>query len=103
MLSLFEFERKSGILVLTRDGEVARLYVSEGKVLKVDSSLANGTNALPKQRLMSLLDWQVGQFEFSPCAIGGRDELNTTITAVLLEHARVRDEQSPDKTSKVRR
>jgi CheY-like chemotaxis protein len=103
LLSLFEFERKSGILLLLRDGEIGRLFVSEGKVLKVESSASNGTNRIPKQRLMQLLDWQVGQFEFSPCAIGGRDELDTSITAVLLEHARMRDEQSPDKTSKVRR
>jgi CheY-like chemotaxis protein len=100
LLSLFEFERKSGILLLLRDGEIARLFVSEGKVLKVEANTGNGA---PKQRLMSLLDWQAGQFEFSPCAIGGRDELNASITAMLLEHARVRDEQTPDKTSKVRR
>jgi CheY-like chemotaxis protein len=100
LLSLFEFERKSGILLLLRDGEIARLFVSEGKVLKVEASVGNGA---PKQRLMALLDWHAGQFEFSPCTIGGRDELNTSITQLLLEHARVNDEQNPDRTSKLRR
>jgi CheY-like chemotaxis protein len=100
LLSLFEFERKSGILLLLRDGEIARLFVSEGRVLKVEGSMKNGIT--PKQRLMTLLDWQVGQFEFSPCVIGGRDELNTSITQMLLEHARTSDEQSPEKTSKIR-
>jgi len=100
LLSLFEFERKSGILLLLRDGEIARLFVSEGRVLKVEGTMGNG---VPKQRLMMLLDWHVGQFEFSPCSIGGRDELNTSVTQLLLEHARTRDEQSPDKTTKVRR
>ena len=100
LLSLFEFERKSGILLLLRDGEIARLFVSEGKILKVEANTGNGA---PKQRLMALLDWQVGQFEFSPCSIGGRDELHTTVTQLLLEHARTSDEQSPDKTTKVRR
>jgi CheY-like chemotaxis protein len=100
LLSLFEFERKSGILLLLRDGELARLFVSEGKILKVESSAASGA---PREKLMRLLDWHVGQFEFSPCAIGGRDELNVSVTAVLLEHARVRDEADADKTSKVRR
>jgi CheY-like chemotaxis protein len=99
LLSLFEFERKSGVLLLLRDGEIARLFVSEGRLLKVEGTIGNG---VPKQRLMTLLDWQAGQFEFSPCTIGGRDELNTSITQLLLEHARTRDEQSPDKT-KVRR
>jgi CheY-like chemotaxis protein/Tfp pilus assembly protein PilZ len=100
LLSLFEFERKSGILLLLRDGEIARVFVSEGKLLKVETSATIGAQ---KQRLMSLLDWQAGTFEFSPCAIGGRDELNTTVTQVLLEHARTRDEQQPAATSKVRR
>jgi len=91
LLSLFEFERKSGILSLVRDGENVRLFVAEGRVLTVESNLGN--NGAPKQRLMELLDWPGGQFEFSPCAIGGRDEVNTSITQVLLEHARSQDEQ----------
>ena len=108
LLSLFEFERKSGILLLLRDGEIARLFVSEGKILKVETSAGNGVPKVPRLRLMGLLDWQVGQFEFSPCAIGGKDELNASVTAMLLEHARLRDEGdarkgSPEKTSKVRR
>jgi CheY-like chemotaxis protein len=103
LLSLFEFERKSGILLLLRDGEIARLFVSEGRVLKVEGNIGNGA---PRQRLMSLLDWDAGQFEFSPCSIGGRDELHTSITQLLLEHARTHDEQTPKKPSetiKVRR
>jgi CheY-like chemotaxis protein len=107
LLSLFEFERKSGVLLLLRDGDIARVFVSDGKVLKVELSNGNGA---PRQRLMSLLDWRDGQFEFSPCAIGGNDELQITVTQILLEHARVRDEQtaSPrrgadDKTTKLTR
>lgn len=100
LLSLFEFERKSGILLVLRDGEIGRLFVSEGRLLKVEGNMATGA---PKQKLMSLLDWHVGQFEFSPCAIGGRDEVNTSITQLLLEHARTSDELSPDRTAKVRR
>jgi hypothetical protein len=90
LLSLFEFERKSGILLLLRAGEIARVFVAEGKILKVEASTGNGA---PKERLMNLLDWRDGQFEFSPAAIGGRDELGITVTALLLEHARRRDEE----------
>lgn len=100
LLSLFEFERKSGILLLIRDGQIARLFVSEGRVLKVEGNALDGA---PRQRLMALLDWQAGSFEFSPCSIGGRDELGVSVTQLLLEHARTRDEESPDKTTKVRR
>jgi hypothetical protein len=97
LLSLFEFERKSGILLLLREGDIARLFVSEGKILKVEASSGNGA---PRQRMMQLLDWNTGQFEFSPCAIGGRDELSVTVTQLLLEHARVSDEIDANLTSK---
>lgn len=100
LLSLFEFERKSGILLLLKDGEIARLFVSEGRVLKVEGTLLTGP---PRQRMMTLLDWHAGTFEFSPCSIGGRDELNTSITQLLLEHARIRDEETPDRTTRLRR
>ena len=105
LLSLFEFERKSGILLLLRNGEIARVFVSEGRILKVEASMGNGA---PRQRLMMLLDWRDGQFEFSPCAIGGRDELQVSVTALLLEHARVRDEASkptsqPSQVSQVKK
>ncbi|HUJ62220.1 MAG TPA: DUF4388 domain-containing protein [Kofleriaceae bacterium] len=100
LLSLFEFERKSGILLLLRNGEIARVFVSDGRILKVEATLGNGA---PKQRLMVLLDWRDGQFEFSPCAIGGRDEVGTTVTQLLLEHARVRDEQTANHTAKIPR
>jgi CheY-like chemotaxis protein len=92
LLSLFEFERKSGILLLLRGGEIARVFIAEGKLIKVEVSTGNGA---PKDRLMRLLDWRDGQFEFSPAAIGGRDEVNVSVTALLLEHARRVDE---DKT-----
>lgn len=95
LLSLFEFERKSGILLLLRGSDIARVHVSEGKILKVEASHGNGAAKPPKERLLRLLDWREGQFEFSPAAIGGRDEVNVTITALLLEHARRADE---DKT-----
>jgi CheY-like chemotaxis protein/Tfp pilus assembly protein PilZ len=93
LLSLFEFERKSGVLLLLSNGDIARVFVSDGRVLKVESSLANGLRA--KDRLMKLLDWREGQFEFTPAAVGGRDEIGITVTALLLEHARRADESKP--------
>ena len=92
LLSLLELERKSGVLILARTDELARVYVAEGRLLRVESS--QGRAASGMDRLMRLLDWREGQFEFSPSAITGRDELSVTVTMVLLEHARVRDEQS---------
>jgi CheY-like chemotaxis protein len=91
LLSLFEFERKSGVLLLLHEGDVARVFVSEGRVLKVEASRGGIT---PRDRLMRLLDWRAGHFEFSPCAVGGRDEIGLPIMQILLEHARRSDEAS---------
>jgi CheY-like chemotaxis protein len=93
LLSLFEFERKSGVLLLVRPGEIARIFVSDGRILKVESSAP--PPARPKDRIMRLLDWDSGHFEFSPVRVGGRDELGIATTALLLEHARSRDESQP--------
>ncbi|HEY4182386.1 MAG TPA: DUF4388 domain-containing protein [Kofleriaceae bacterium] len=89
LLSLFEFERKSGILLLLRNGEIGRVFVADGRILKVEGNAQGGA---PKDRLMRLLDWRDGQFEFSPAAIGGKDEVNVSITSLLLEHAQSLDE-----------
>ena len=91
LLSLFEFERKSGILLLLRQGEVGRIFVADGRIMKVEGTTGNGA---ARERMMRLLDWRDGAFEFSPCAIGGRDEVNLSVTQLLLEHARTRDEET---------
>ena len=98
LLSLFEFERKSGVLLLLRNNEIARIFVAEGRCLKVETSATNGA-LRPKDRLMRLLDWHEGQFEFTPVAVGGRDEIGITVTALLLEHARRHDESQPIRRS----
>jgi CheY-like chemotaxis protein/Tfp pilus assembly protein PilZ len=92
LLSLFEFERKSGVLLLLHAGDIARLFVSDGKILKLEANTPPGT---PRERLMRLLDWHDGQFEFSPCSISGKDEIGTSVTQLLLEHARIADESRP--------
>jgi CheY-like chemotaxis protein/Tfp pilus assembly protein PilZ len=90
LLSLFEFERKSGILMIIRGMEVSRVLIAEGKILKVEASVGNGA---PRERLMKLLDLAEGQFEFSPSTIAAVDEIGASVTQLLLEHARMRDEQ----------
>ena len=96
LLSLLEFERKSGVLLLLGNGEIARVFVAEGKCIKIESSVSNGASR-PRDRLLKLLDWKDGQFEFSPMAIGGRDEIGVSTTQLLLEHARRADESQPIK------
>jgi CheY-like chemotaxis protein len=91
LLSLLEFERKSGILMLARTNELAKVSVSEGRLLKIES----GSKGNATERLLGLLDWHDGQFEFTPSSITTRDEVGiSSVAVVLLEHARRRDEES---------
>jgi len=90
LLSLLEFERKSGVLLVLRRHELARVFIAGGKILTVETTTGGGP---AKDRLMRLLDWNDGRFEFSPAEIARRDELGVSVTQALLEHARTRDEQ----------
>jgi DNA-binding response OmpR family regulator len=90
LLSLLEFERKSGILVVLREAEAARVFVAAGRVVKVEL----GDNSVPaRARMMELLDWQGGVFEFTACEVVGADEVGIGTQQLLLEHARIRDEE----------
>jgi CheY-like chemotaxis protein len=92
LLSLFEFERKSGILILARTNELVRVHVSDGRLLMIESGSAKGN---PRERLLRLLDWRDGQFEFTPSVVTVRDEIGIgSVASLLLEHARRSDEQT---------
>ena len=91
LLSLMEFERKSGLLLLMARGEVATLFIAEGRVVKVDPTPDHLT---PTQRLLEILDWTEGRFEFLISDVVGRDEIALPTSRLLLEHARQRDEAS---------
>lgn len=91
LLSLFEFEKKSGILMLIREGELARALVKQGRVIRVESG--DPTSAA-RDRLVELLDWAGGEFEFASCTVDGTDEVQLATTPLLLEHARRRDERN---------
>ena len=88
LLALLEFERKSGALVVMRESEVARIYISSGAVHVVqrpggEDSLAN---------LNVVLGWKSGSFEFMPGVVDLSDEIGLPTSHLLLEHARMSDE-----------
>jgi CheY-like chemotaxis protein len=95
LLSLLEFERKSGILVVLRGADAARLFVANGQVVRVESSLPGDARA----NLFSILDWSQGSFEFIAAEVVGHDEVGMATQHVLLEHARLRDESSKNPSS----
>ncbi len=88
LLSMLDFERKSGLLLLISQGAIVTLFVAEGRVVKIDPA---PDGRPPRDRLLDLLDWTEGRFEFLMSDVVGRDEIEYTTPQLLLEHARQKD------------
>jgi DNA-binding response OmpR family regulator len=90
LLTMFEQERKSGQLSVTHEHFVAWIDFVEGKIVRARSSeLDAGSHPV----LMSVLDWKEGYFELTSGTPQASPELETSVTHLLLEHARLRDEE----------
>jgi DNA-binding response OmpR family regulator len=91
LMTFVEMERKSGVLLVI-SGDVARLFFSEGRLLRAE---IEGTSPPLSSRAaaMRILDAVSGQFEFAPQDVTEKDELGMPVTALLLEHAREIDER----------
>lgn len=90
LLTMFEQERKSGQLTLTREEAVAWLDFVEGKIVRARSSELDADS---RAVLMYVLDWPDGFFELAAGTPAvATPELEGSVTHFLLEHARLRDE-----------
>jgi hypothetical protein len=87
---MFEQDRRTGQLSITHDHFVAWIDFVDGRIVRARSSeLDAGTHPV----LMSVLDWKDGYFELTAGGpIQATPELQTSVTHLLLEHARLRDE-----------
>jgi CheY-like chemotaxis protein/Tfp pilus assembly protein PilZ len=90
LLTLLEFERKSGVLSLHRAGQLTQIFVARGQVAQIEGG--GGAGELVA-RLLPVLDWEDGTFEFRGCDVTASDSGWTT-QQLILEHARLRDERS---------
>jgi DNA-binding response OmpR family regulator len=89
LLTMLEHDRKSGVLTLTNNDVVGWLYFVEGQLVRVRASDVRGDS---HSTLMRVLDWADGHFELAAGAVEGPRELDDSVTHLLLEHARLRDE-----------
>jgi DNA-binding response OmpR family regulator len=94
LLTMFEQQRKSGQLALTRDQLIAWIDFVDGRIVR-----ARSTEVAADSRtvVMNVLDWQAGYFELSAGApTTAIRELDASVTHLLLEHAQRRDEMLRD-------
>jgi DNA-binding response OmpR family regulator len=91
LLSFLEMEKKTGTLLLIGPA-VARLFLRDGRVMRAEIEGAEEPKG-SRQVFMSVLDWNNGQFEFTPEDVQAEDDIKTATTALLLEHARIADER----------
>lgn len=90
LLTMLEHERKSGQLAITRDHFVAWIDVVEGRIVRARSTELDASSHAV---LLSVLDWKDGFFELtSGTPAVAKPDIETTVTHLLLEHARLADE-----------
>ncbi|MEJ7729831.1 MAG: response regulator [Polyangiaceae bacterium] len=91
LLGMLEFERKSGVLSVMRDTEVAWLTVDGGRVVKAESA---GDRRGSLDNAIMVLGWDRGEFEFVGCEVVEDDEIGLSTTHLVLEAARRHDEET---------
>ena len=97
---MIELERKTGLLqVRAPNGPSAQILVREGKV--VHARLDDQEEPVDAECVYYLLTWGAGEFEFVACLVEGVDRVNVTTTHLLMEGARLIDEQQPNANTPV--
>jgi uncharacterized protein (TIGR02266 family) len=92
VLSFLELERKTGELMVLGDKK-AHLFLRDGRLLRIErEDLPGASGSL--ELLYDVLSWRSGQFEFATHEVSAEDLFDTTITAILMEHARFTDEKN---------
>jgi CheY-like chemotaxis protein len=98
LLVLIEMERKTGLLQLRApNGPSAQILVRDGKV--VHARLDDTDEPVDAECVYYLLTWGSGDFEFIACLVEGVDRVNVSTTHLLMEGARLIDEESVPRSS----
>jgi CheY-like chemotaxis protein len=91
LLTLLDYEKKTGILMARAAPGMAKVFVRDGRIIKVESPL-QADDAFANLR--ELLDWTDGSFEFVAADVLGKaePEVDRPTPFLLLEHERLKDE-----------
>jgi CheY-like chemotaxis protein len=89
LLTLLDFEQKTGIVMACGPTGTARIFVSHGRVVRVDAA---GRTDGAFAALREILDWEDGSFELVAAEVSATPELDMSTAAILIEHERLKDE-----------
>jgi two-component system, OmpR family, response regulator len=92
VLTVLEIERKSGVVVLRQQDRTGRVFVRDGHVLS--ASFDGGQGSASSDVVFELLTWKTGSFQFTALEVEMEDKIGTSITHLLLEGARLIDENT---------
>ncbi len=91
LLQLFATSKKSGVLVVTHDDDVGRLFLRKGQI--AFASINENTELGPLKSIYRLLTWDTGTFEMQgPDDREFAEELSLSTEAILMEGMRHLDE-----------
>jgi DNA-binding response OmpR family regulator len=90
LLTLLEMERKTGVLVLTGDGEVGRVFVRDGRI--VAAAIDGRGEPNNAECIYHLLAWRSGKFSFKSVEVDLEDSVGQATMHLLMEGARRLDE-----------
>lgn len=91
LLQMLELERKSGVLEVVGEGGTVTVRFSYGQPIAAELTPdgLSGTEAL-----FRMMDWQTGRFQFRITEVDDIDEIGASVSALLMEHARMLDEEN---------
>jgi len=90
LLVMLDMEKKSGVLVLARRGQTARLFLRSGRVVR--AALDGQKTPRGAACVYYALGWSEGRFDFSALDVDMDDEVQSSTTHLLMEGARLVDE-----------
>jgi CheY-like chemotaxis protein len=90
LLVMLDMEKKSGVLVLQRRGETARIFLRQGHVVR--AAIDGKSHPRGADVVYYALTWPDGKFEFSALDVDMDDEIRSSTTHLLMEGARLLDE-----------
>lgn len=90
VLTFLDLERRSGELTLLGSGEVGRIWLRQGQVIR---ARIEGSRRTRKPAVYEMLGWDQGRFAFTQIDVAAvADEIGAPTTMLLIEAARRSDE-----------